>query len=243
MYIVQGFASAQSGLPMYVPSDFRESRRPVLHALMSAYPLATLVAVAADGIVANHIPLLFDAAGELGTLRGHIARANPLWKQLADGAQVLAVFHGPEHYISPRWYPSKREHGQVVPTWNYAVVHARGALTWHHDEAWLGGLVEALTSRHESRFAEPWRVSDAPAEYLGKMLGAIVGFDIAVRELTGKWKASQNRSDADVQGVMAGLAALDDAPARAMRAMVGERRKPTAPAPPASEPGAHEQHE
>ncbi len=210
---------------MYLPTDFRESRLPVLHALMSAHPLATLVAVTADGIVANHIPLLLEAGAEHGALRGHIARANPLWKQLADGAEVLAVFHGPEHYISPRWYPSKREHGQVVPTWNYAVVHARGALTWHHDEVWLRGLLEALTNRHESRFAEPWQVSDAPPEYLRKMLGAIVGFDIQLRELTGKWKASQNRSAADVQGVIAGLAALDDPPARAMQALVEGRRR------------------
>jgi transcriptional regulator len=113
----------------------------------------------------------------------------------------------------------------VVPTWNYAAVHARGALTWHHDEAWLRGLVEALTSRHESRFAEPWHVSDAPAEYLGKMLGAIVGFDIAVRELTGKWKASQNRSAADVRGAIAGLGDLDDPAARAMQQLVEERNR------------------
>jgi transcriptional regulator len=210
---------------MYLPADFQETRLPILQALISAHPLATLVAVTADGLVANHIPLLLDATAERTALRGHIARANPLWKQLADGAEVLAVFHGPEHYISPRWYPSKREHGQVVPTWNYAVVHARGALTWHHDEAWLRGLLEALTSRHESRFAEPWHVSDAPAEYLRKMLGAIVGFDVQLRELTGKWKASQNRSEADVQGVIAGLTALDDPPARAMRALVEECRK------------------
>lgn len=210
---------------MYLPTDFKESRLPVLHTLMSAHPLATLVAVTGDGIVANHIPLLLEAGGEHGALRGHIARANPLWKQLADGAEALAIFHGPEHYISPRWYPSKREHGQVVPTWNYAVVHARGALTWHHDEVWLRQLLEALTNRHESRFAEPWQVSDAPPEYLRKMLGAIVGFDIQLRELTGKWKASQNRSAADVQGVIAGLAALDDPPARAMQALVEGRRR------------------
>jgi transcriptional regulator len=211
---------------MYVPADFNESRRPVLQALIDAHPLATLVAVTADGLVANHIPLLLDVARDSQALRGHIARANPLWQQLADGTEVLAIFHGPEHYISPRWYPSKRVHGQVVPTWNYAVVHARGALTWRHDEAWLRQLLEALTRRHESRFAEPWHVSDAPPEYLRKMLGAIVGFDIQLRELTGKWKASQNRSEADVQGVIAGLTALDDPPARAMRALVEERRKP-----------------
>jgi transcriptional regulator len=210
---------------MYLPADFQETRLPVLHALMSAHPLATLVAVTADGLVANHIPLLLDASGERTALHGHIARANPLWKQLADGAEVLAVFHGPEHYISPRWYPSKLEHGQVVPTWNYAVVHARGALTWHHDALWLRALLEALTSRHESRFAEPWHVSDAPPEYLSRMLGAIVGFDIRLRELTGKWKASQNRSEADVEGVIAALAALDDPPARAMRTLVEECRK------------------
>jgi transcriptional regulator len=210
---------------MYLPADFTETRRPVLHALMSAHPLATLVAVTPHGLVANHIPLLLDPAGEGAALRGHIARANPLWKELADGSEVLAIFHGPEHYISPRWYPSKREHGQVVPTWNYAVVHARGALTWRHDEAWLRGLLEALTSRHESGSAEPWQVSDAPPEYLRKMLGAIVGFEIQLRELTGKWKASQNRSDADVQGVIAGLAALDEPAARDMRTMVEERLK------------------
>jgi transcriptional regulator len=209
---------------MYLPADFKETRLPVLHALMSAHPLATLVAVTAEGLAANHIPLLPDASGESTVLRGHIARANPLWQQLADGSEVLAIFHGPEHYISPRWYPAKREHGQVVPTWNYAVVHARGALTWHQDESWLRGLIEALTRRHESRFAEPWKVSDAPPEYLRRMLGAIVGFDIQVRELTGKWKASQNRSEADVQGVIAGLTALEDAPALAMRTLVEECR-------------------
>jgi transcriptional regulator len=210
---------------MYLPADFNETRLAVLHTLMSAHPLATLVAVTADGLVANHIPLLLDAGAERAALRGHIARANPLWQQLADGSEVLAIFHGPEHYISPRWYPSKREHGQVVPTWNYAVVHARGALSWHHDETWLRALLEALTSRHESRFADPWQVADAPPEYLQKMLGAIVGFDIQLRELTGKWKASQNRSAADVQGVIEGLSALDDPPARAMRTLVEECRK------------------
>ncbi len=210
---------------MYVPADFSETRVPVLRALMSAHPLATLVAATADGIVANHVPLLFAAAAGRGALRGHIARANPLWRQLADGAEVLAIFHGPEHYISPRWYPSKREHGQVVPTWNYAVVHARGALTWHHDEAWLRQLLRALTSRHERRFAQRWRVSDAPPEYLRKMLRAIVGFEIQLRELTGKWKVSQNRGAADVQGVIKGLASLGDPAARAMQALVRERRK------------------
>lgn len=210
---------------MYVPDYFKESRLPVLHALMSAYPLATLVAVTADGPVANHIPLLVDATGEGTALRGHIARANPLWQTLGDGGEVLAIFQGPEHYISPRWYPSKRQHGQVVPTWNYAAVHARGALTWHHDEAWLRGLLESLTSSQESGFADPWHVSDAPPEYLQKMMGAIVGFDIAVRELTGKWKVSQNRSEADVQGVLEGLAALDSPAARAMAALVRERNE------------------
>lgn len=208
---------------MYVPDYFKESRLPELHALMSAHPLATLVAVTADGLVANHIPLLVDAAGEGTALRGHIARANPLWQGLREGGEVLAVFQGPGHYISPRWYPSKRQHGQVVPTWNYAAVHARGALTWHHDEAWLRGLLEALTSRQESGFADPWHVSDAPPEYLQKMMGAIVGFDIAVRELTGKWKVSQNRSEADVQGVLEGLASLDSPAARAMAKLVRER--------------------
>jgi transcriptional regulator len=146
-------------------------------------------------------------------LRGHVARANPMWKTLSSDFEALAVFHGPEAYISPNWYPTKQEHGKAVPTWNYAVVHARGPLRIIQDADWLRAQVESLTQRQESAFAEPWAVSDAPADYIEKMLAAIVGIELALTSLEGKWKASQNQPDANRGGAAQGLQALgtDDA--------------------------------
>jgi transcriptional regulator len=213
---------------MYAPSHFDESRPQLLHALMEQYPLATVVAITAGGIEANHIPLIFEPRGEnLGSLKGHIARANSLWRDVKAGSEVLAVFQGASHYISPNWYPAKREHGKVVPTWNYTVVHARGRIAWIHDAAWLRVFLEGLTDRHERHYESRWQVSDAPPDYIDQMLTAIVGFEIELESLTGKWKLNQNRNTADRAGVVSSLAALTDAAAHEMAALVAHPDKGT----------------
>ncbi|ODU97929.1 MAG: transcriptional regulator [Rubrivivax sp. SCN 70-15] len=192
---------------MYLPAHFEQKDVQALHALMRAHPLATLVTTAADGPTADHLPLEYDAAS--GTLRGHVARANPLWRH-ADGQPVLAVFGGPQAYVSPGWYPSKAATHKVVPTWNYTVVHAHGRLRAVDDAPWLRALVGRLTDRFEAERAappEPWSVADAPEDYIAQMLRAIVGIEIGVERLLGKWKVSQNRSEADRLGVAAGLGA------------------------------------
>lgn len=190
---------------MYLPAHFAESRTEVLHALMRARPFATLVTQGATGPDANHLPLHLDAgASPQGTLVGHVARANPLWREAADSA-VLAIFHGPQAYVTPSWYPTKHEHGKAVPTWNYVVVHARGRLRVIDDPAWLRGQLETLVAEHEAGFAEPWQIADAPPDYIDKMLAAIVGIEIVIGEITGKWKISQNQPGVNRAGVVAGL--------------------------------------
>jgi len=188
---------------MYLPKHFEQSDRGALIALMRERPLATLVIATPDGPTADLIPLEFDDAGN--TLRGHVARANPLWKHA--GAQALAVFTGPEAYVSPGWYASKREHGKVVPTWNYTMVQARGTLRAVDDAPWLRALVGRLTDHHEARQAAPWKVDDAPVDYVQQMLRAIVGIEIPLASLVGKWKVSQNRSASDRGGVAQALRA------------------------------------
>jgi transcriptional regulator len=191
---------------MYVPEHFRETRVEVLQALVDRHPLATLVAVTDEGLTANHIPLRARLEeGGRGLLRGHIARGNSLWRKLKGDAPVLAIFMGNDEYISPNWYPSKRADGKVVPTWNYATVHVHGAIRFVDDAAWLRDFVTGLTDVHEQARANRWHVSDAPVDYIEKMLRAIVGFEIAISSVTGKFKGSQNRSMADRAGVRAGL--------------------------------------
>lgn len=194
---------------MYVPAHFEETRGEVLQALMREHPLATLVTASADGMVANHIPMEYDPQpAPFGTLRGHVARANPLWRDysLAPSAgEALAIFQGPHAYVSPAWYPSKLEHGKAVPTWNYAVVHVRGSLRIIEDTQGLRAIVEMLTDRHEAGRPHPWRISDAPSDYIEQLLKAIVGIEMPITKLVGKWKASQNRSASDRVGVISGL--------------------------------------
>jgi transcriptional regulator len=201
---------------MYLPKHFEQSDREVLIGLMRERPLATLITITPDGPSADLIPLEFHAdEGEhgtlrgdsrsCGTLRGHVARANPLWQRA--GTIALAVFTGPEAYISPGWYASKKEHGKVVPTWNYTMVQARGVLRAVDDAPWLHALVNRLTDHHEATQATPWHVSDAPDDYVQQMLRAIVGIEIALTALVGKWKVSQNRSATDREGTARGLAA------------------------------------
>ena len=198
---------------MYLPKHFEQPDRDALTALVRERPLATLVVATPDGPTADLIPLEFDAAaGAHGTLRGHVARANPLWRNA--GAQALAIFTGPDAYVSPNWYPSKREHGKVVPTWNYTMVQGRGTLRAVDDAAWLRAFVGQLTQRHEASQPQPWQVSDAPEDFVQQILRAIVGIEIElVSPLTGKWKVSQNRSAADREGIVQGMAATDPASA------------------------------
>ena len=192
---------------MYLPPHFEQHDPAVLHALMREHPLAALVSLGEDGLTADHLPLEFDAtAGEHGTLFGHVARANPLWR-VAAGAPVLAVFGGPQAYVSPSWYPSKAATHKVVPTWNYTVVHAHGVLEAVEDSPWLRALVGRLTDHFEAPRPVPWSVGDAPADYVQQMLRAIVGIRIPLTRLVGKWKVSQNRSEADRLGVADGLGA------------------------------------
>lgn len=204
---------------MYLPKHFEESRLDVLHDLIRAHPFGTLVTTGANGLEANHVPFEIDPDPRpFGTLRAHVARANPVWREGAGDA--LVIFQGPERYVTPSWYPSKREGGQVVPTWNYVVVHAYGTLRAVDDAAWLRAFVTRLTDRHEGRRAAPWKVTDAPADYVDRMLAAIVGIEVPIARLAGKWKVSQNRPAADRAGVIAGLAAEGDDAARAMAAAV-----------------------
>jgi transcriptional regulator len=198
---------------MYVPSHFKEDRVPELHAMMRAIAIGTLVTHGADGLEASHVPLLIDPEpGPYGTLRGHIARGNGQWKRAARGAnggggEALVTFLGPDAYVTPTWFPSKRETGKVVPTWNYIAVHAYGPLHFFEDRAPLLDIVTRLTNAHESRRAPPWAVTDAPADYIDAMLKAIVGFELPIARLEGKWKLSQNKSAADIAGIRDGLAA------------------------------------
>jgi len=208
---------------MFLPKHFEETRVEVLHGLVRAHPLGALVTLGAGGLEANHIPFEIDSdPAPFGTLRGHVARANPVWRELSRGADALAIFQGPATYVSPSWYPTKQEGGKVVPTWNYAVVHAYGPLRAVDDPAWLRAFVERLTNRHESGRTAPWHVTDAPADYVDKMVTAIVGIELPVTRLLGKWKTSQNRVARDRAGVVAGLEQDGGDAARAMAALVRE---------------------
>jgi transcriptional regulator len=191
---------------MYTPEHFEEPRIVVLHELMRARPLATLVTLTSGGLNANHVPLhLADTPAPFGTLRGHVARANPVWRDFAKDIEALAMFHGPDCYITPSWYATKKETGKVVPTWNYAVVHAYGTLRIIDDAVWVRAQIEALTAHNEAGFARPWSVSDAPHEFTEKRIGAIVGFEIVITKLTGKWKVSQNQTAQNQASVIEGL--------------------------------------
>ena len=191
---------------MYLPSHFEETRIDVMHELIQVQPLGLLITLSANGLQANPFPFLIDAGPTpLGTLRGHVARANPLWHEARADVDALVVFQGPQAYVSPSLYPSKAATGKVVPTWNYVTVQARGKLRAVDDPAWVRDIVERLTQTHEAPRVAPWAVSDAPADYVDTMLRAIVGIEIELSALQGKWKVSQNRSQADRQGVAHGL--------------------------------------
>lgn len=190
---------------MYLPPQFAETDETVLRALIAAHPLGLLISSSPSGTLANPLPFLVAVSDGVTTLRAHMSKANAQWQHIRDGADVLVVFQGADTYVTPSWYAAKQEHGKVVPTWNYAMVQARGAATVHEGSEWLGQQVTELTGRHEADRDMPWKVSDAPEAFVAAQLRGIVGIEIAVSELTGKWKVSQNRQEADRRGVHAGL--------------------------------------
>lgn len=201
---------------MYTPPHFSEIRPEELHALIRQSPLATLVG---GDLECSHLPLFLDVKNQV--LRGHLARANPHWRKLAD-TDALAIFHGPEHYISPSWYPAKQELGKVAPTWNYVVVHVRGPVRVIEDPEFILDNVTELTAQQESEFAEPWAVSDAPPDFIEGMARAIIGIQMQIATIEGKWKLNQNRTAADRDGVRQGLAKLGTGRSLAMlQAMKG----------------------
>lgn len=196
---------------MYTPPAFHEARIDVLHALIRQHPLGLLTSAGAGGLLATPLPFLVHAGeGGHGTLRAHLARANPHWRDLQVVAECLVVFMGPQGYVTPSWYPSKRETQKVVPTWNYVTVHAWGRPRIVEDAAWLRRQIDELTRAQESPRPEPWAVGDAPEDYLAAQMQAIVGLEIPIDRIEGKWKLSQNRAEADRAGVIAGLGSPDD---------------------------------
>ena len=196
---------------MYTPKAFEVTNLPLLHAAMKQSELATLVTNTAHGLVATHLPLMLDETrGEYGTLTGHVSRANVQWRESDPEAEALIIFLGLDAYVSPNWYPAKRETGRVVPTWNYAAIHAYGRITFFEDAERLRTVVTELTKKHEAGFPAPWQVTDAPAAYIDSQLKAIVGFECQITRLEGKQKFNQNRSVEDRLGVIEGLLELQD---------------------------------
>jgi len=211
---------------MFQPPLFREERVEVMHALMIENPFATLVSSATGGLTADHVPLVVHPElTEHGLIRGHLAVGNPLWTDSEGDIEVLAVFQGPHAYVTPSWYPSKKEHGKVVPTWNYAVVHAHGTLQFTKDPEWLMEHLSELTRRNESHRPSPWAVSDAPEDYLGRQLKGIVGIEIAINALSGTWKVSQNKTPQDREGVELGLLTENSPQATAVSRLVRDSEK------------------
>lgn len=186
---------------MYVPAHFEESRTEALHALIAQNPFGSLVTHGRNGLDANHLPfLLLPEDGSLGTLHAHVARANPVWQDVAGGDEVLVIFRAGDAYISQTWYPSKHEAHRQVPTWNYRVVHAHGRITVRDDERFVRGVVARLTRTHEASQPTPWKMSDAPADYTDALLKMIVGIEIEITRLDGKLKLSQNKETRDMAG-------------------------------------------
>lgn len=205
---------------MYLPAHFSQTDPAALHALMRQYPLATLVTQADGEPVADELPFVLDAElGPHGTLKAHVARANPLWQAHPAQRSVLVVFRGPQAYVSPSWYPGKAEHGRVVPTWNYTLVQASGMLrVVDGDATWLRAQLDALTHLQEAARPQPWSPADAPPDYVARMMSAVVGLEITLTSLVGKFKLSQNHPLASRQGVAQGLAGE---PSEAARQVAG----------------------
>lgn len=211
---------------MYIPKQFEETSIEVMHDLIRACPLATVVTNSVNGLNANHIPLHLSAStGEYGAVRGHVARANPILGDIASGVEALAIFHGPDTYITPSWYATKKENGRVVPTWNYAAVHAYGVLRVVDDSSWLRAQLDVLTSDNESALPDPWAVSDAPPDYIETIMAGIVGIEMVITKLLGKWKVSQNQPLRNRDSVISGLRESGLPASEVMSVMVEKRGK------------------
>jgi transcriptional regulator len=215
---------------MYAPKAFEESRTDVLHALIRERPFGALVVPTDRGLNVDHLPFLLEvddvASNPFGVLRGHVARANPVWRATLQRTEAVVIFQGPQHYITPSWYATKQETGEVVPTWNYVVVHAHGPLRFIEDRAWLLDHVTRLAERHEARRETPWKVSDAPEEFVSNLLGAIVGVEMTILRLAGKWKLGQNRPARDRRGMIDGLLRENDEAAAALAGVMMNEAEP-----------------
>jgi len=210
---------------VYIPKFNQETRLDVMHALIESQSFATLVTMSSCGLFASHLPMVLDRGeGTNGTLRGHLSRANNQWRDLSHSVEALAIFSGDHHYISPNWYPEKNEDGKVVPTWNYAVVHAYGPLRIIEDPTWLLSHLTALTTKHEAPSAEPWQVSEAPADYIASQMKGIIGIELPINRIEGKWKVSQNKSERTRLAVEQGLEDLQTPESLAMRDLVRGKR-------------------
>jgi transcriptional regulator len=209
---------------VYQPPHHREDRLEVQHSLIRAHPLGTLVTLSASGLIANHIPFILDTtAAPKGVLKGHLARANHQWRDRDAASEALVVFQGVERYITPSWYATKRETGKVVPTWNYVTVHVYGHLNVVADPQWLLAQISALTASQEASLDPPWAPTDAPLEFIEAQLRAIIGIEIPISRIEGKWKVSQNRPEADRMGVIEGLRERGDEASKAMADLVFAR--------------------
>lgn len=202
---------------MYTPKHFSAPSEAALHELIRAYPFATLIMTTGSGVEVNHLPLYLD---DQGLLSGHLARANLLWQAVQAEQPVMAVFHGPHAYVTPSWYATKTQTGMVVPTWNYVVAHVRGTLRVIEDAHWLRSHLAALTAQQEAAFEQPWQLEDAPVGFIDKLMQAVVGIEIEITQLTGKWKVSQNQLLPNQLGVLQGLGASEAAHGKAMAEIV-----------------------
>ncbi len=205
---------------MYIPKKFEQSDPAALKAFIAEYPFATLITHSTLGVEANHIPLMLKQVGGKDALQGHIAKANPLWKNIDEKAEVLVVFNGPNCYVSPNYYPTKVENGRAVPTWNYVAVHVKGAISFINDHRWNFNLLDSLTHQHEAQQPEPWSIEDAPKEYIAKMLPAIVGIEVDITSITGKWKVSQNQPEINKQGIFNALSDKTESNAKEIAELV-----------------------
>lgn len=213
---------------MYIPKKYQQSDTTALKALMVEYPFATLISCSELGVEANHIPLMLKRVEGKDVLHGHIAKANPLWKNIAEKAEVLIVFNGPNCYISPNYYPTKMATGKAVPTWNYVAVHVKGYISFIHDNAWNLNLLDSLTTHHEAQQPQPWSIEDAPKEYIDKMLPAIVGIEVDITSIVGKWKVSQNQVEINKQGIYSALSDDTESHARKIAILVNSYIENTA---------------
>lgn len=209
---------------MYIPAHNAETDLNTLQDLIVAHPLGAWITQGADGLTANHIPFIIDRErGPYGTLRAHVAKANPIWRELIAGQESLVIFQGPQSYITPSWYPSHLSSGEVVPTWNYVLVHAKGPAEVHQDPAWVYQAISDLSVQQEAGRAPPWKVEEAPADFIERLARAIVGIEIPIESLSGKWKLSQDETTEDRLGTVAGLAAQPDANSQALAQWVKAR--------------------